>query len=138
LATQKFSQQIMEPGGSLPCSQEPSAGPWLEPAQSSPYHPILSLLRSILIFSHLCIGILSGLFALGSPTEILYVIPICPHTCYIPHLSHPSLLDVSNFMWLRVQVMKLLIMDIILQHPVVLRHHYAVFSNLPSLHFSLV
>jgi hypothetical protein len=27
LATQKFSQQIMEPGGSLPCSQEPSAGP---------------------------------------------------------------------------------------------------------------
>jgi hypothetical protein len=29
--------------GSLLCSQEPSTGPYPEPDQSSPYHPILYL-----------------------------------------------------------------------------------------------
>jgi hypothetical protein len=33
----------MEPEGSLSCSQESSIGPYPEPDQSSPYHPILSL-----------------------------------------------------------------------------------------------
>jgi hypothetical protein len=32
----------MEPEGSLPCSQEPSTGPYPAPDQSNPYHPILS------------------------------------------------------------------------------------------------
>jgi hypothetical protein len=32
----------MKPEGSLPCSQEPSTGPYPEPDQSNPYHPILS------------------------------------------------------------------------------------------------
>jgi hypothetical protein len=30
------SQQFKEPGGSSPCSQEPSTGPFPEPDQSSP------------------------------------------------------------------------------------------------------
>jgi hypothetical protein len=33
----------MEPEGSLPCSQEPSKGPYLKPDESSPYHPLRSL-----------------------------------------------------------------------------------------------
>jgi hypothetical protein len=33
----------MEPECSLPCSQEPSTGPYAEPDQSSPYHSIVSL-----------------------------------------------------------------------------------------------
>jgi hypothetical protein len=33
----------MEPEGSLPCSQEPSTGPYSELDQFNPYHPILSL-----------------------------------------------------------------------------------------------
>jgi hypothetical protein len=37
------SQHFMEPGGSLPCSQEPSTGSYPKPDQPSPYHPILSL-----------------------------------------------------------------------------------------------
>jgi hypothetical protein len=34
----------MEPEGSLPCSQEPSTGPYPEPDQSNTYQPILPLL----------------------------------------------------------------------------------------------
>jgi hypothetical protein len=56
----------MESRGSLPCSQEPSTGPYLKPDRSSPYHPILSLLRSILILStHLSLGLPSGLDNVG-------------------------------------------------------------------------
>jgi hypothetical protein len=33
----------MEPESSLPCSQEPSTGPYPESDQSSPYHHNLSL-----------------------------------------------------------------------------------------------
>jgi hypothetical protein len=40
--TQKFPQYFMEPEGSLPCSQDPSTGPYPEPDRSSPYHPNLS------------------------------------------------------------------------------------------------
>jgi hypothetical protein len=42
----------MKSEGSLPCSKEPSNGPYLEQDQSNPYPSILSLsLRSILILS---------------------------------------------------------------------------------------
>jgi hypothetical protein len=35
-----ISQHFMEPEGSLPCSQEPTIGPYPEPDQSSPYYCI--------------------------------------------------------------------------------------------------
>jgi hypothetical protein len=47
----RTSQHFMEPEGLSPYSQEPSTGPYPEPDRSSPHHPILSLLRSILILS---------------------------------------------------------------------------------------
>jgi hypothetical protein len=39
-ATQELSSIFMEPENSLPCSQEPPTGPYSEPDQSNPYHPI--------------------------------------------------------------------------------------------------
>jgi hypothetical protein len=39
----RTSQHFMEPASSLLCSQEPFTGPYSEPVQSNPYHPILSL-----------------------------------------------------------------------------------------------
>jgi hypothetical protein len=39
----RTSQHFMEPEGSLPCSQEPSTGPYPQPYQSNPHHAILSL-----------------------------------------------------------------------------------------------
>jgi hypothetical protein len=39
----RISQQFMEPKGSLPCSQELSAGPYTEPDKSNPYHHIVSI-----------------------------------------------------------------------------------------------
>jgi hypothetical protein len=37
----------MEPEGSIPCSQEPSTGPYPEPYQSNPIHSIPSYLSKI-------------------------------------------------------------------------------------------
>jgi hypothetical protein len=84
------SQHFMEPKGSLPCSQEPSAGPYPEPDQSTPSHPLS--LRSILILStHLCLGLPSGLLPSGFHTNILYAFLFSPirATCH----AHLIILD---------------------------------------------
>jgi hypothetical protein len=82
---------------------------WARSIQSAPPHPIPS--SSILIFStHLRLGLLSGLFPSGFPTNILYAFS-SPHSYYIPCPSNPHWLDHSNYTRRRVQVMKLLIMQ---------------------------
>jgi hypothetical protein len=71
------SQHFMEPEGSIPCSQESSTGPYPEPYQSNPLHPIP--LRSILISStHLRLGLPSDFFPSGMPTNILYAFLFSP------------------------------------------------------------
>jgi hypothetical protein len=68
------SQHFKEPEGSSQCSQEPSTGPYPETDWSSPYHPIS--LRSILMSIHLRLGLPSGLFPSGFPTNILYAFSV--------------------------------------------------------------
>jgi hypothetical protein len=48
----RTSQRFMEPDGSLPRSQDPSTGPYPEPDQSSPYHPILSKIHFNIMHPH--------------------------------------------------------------------------------------
>jgi hypothetical protein len=56
------SQHFTEPGGSLLCSQEPAAGLYPKPEDSSPYpHPV-SVWSILILSSHLCLGLSSGLF----------------------------------------------------------------------------
>jgi hypothetical protein len=64
----------MEPEGSIPCSQEPSTGLYPEPYESNPIHTIPSYLSKIHfnILTHLRLGLPSGLFSSGFPTNILY------------------------------------------------------------------
>jgi hypothetical protein len=67
----RTSQHFMESEGSIPCSHEPSTGPYPEPYKPCPHNPILYLVRSILILStHLRLGLPSGIFTSGFPTNV--------------------------------------------------------------------
>jgi hypothetical protein len=106
----RTSKHFRELEGSLSCSQEPSIGPYPKPDRSSPHHPIP--LSSILILStHLHLGLPSGLFPSGFPINVPYIFLFSPHSCYMPCPSHPPWLDHCHFVWRKVQVMKLLIMQ---------------------------
>jgi len=76
-----------------PCHWTLSWARWI---QSTPSHSIFW--RFVLIFSHLCPGLLSGLFPLGFPTKIWYAFLISPMhaTCPTNHIldMHPK-----NMLW---------------------------------------
>ena len=74
---------------------------WVNSIQSMPSH--LTSWRSILIlFSHLRLGLPSGLFPSDFPTETLYTPLYSPHTCYMHRLSHYSRFDhPNNIVWAR-------------------------------------
>jgi hypothetical protein len=113
----RASQHFMEPEGSLPCSQESSTGPYPEPGQSHPCHPIA--LRPILIcFTHLRLGLPSGLF----PSGFLYAFLFSP---FVPHALSISSSLTSFKLYLEKSTSY--------EAP-----HYTVFSNLPSLRFTSV
>jgi len=85
-ASQEISPHFTEPEGSLPHSQASATCPYPGPAQSSP-HP--TSWRSILILStHLCLGLPSGLSPSGFPTKTLYTPPLLTHTHHMPSPSH--------------------------------------------------
>jgi hypothetical protein len=105
----RTSQHFTEPERSLLCSQETSIGPYPEPDQSSPYHPILFL---------------QDTFEYCPPTYVLVVLVVsfvlafprisCMHSYLTLFMLHAlpissSLTDHSNYIWRRIQVMKHLI-----------------------------
>jgi hypothetical protein len=80
-------------------------------------------LRSILILStHLRLRLPSGLSVLLAFSPISYMHSSSPHSCYILCPTHLPWLDHSHYIWWKVQSAP----------------HYAVFSNLPSVHLSSV
>jgi hypothetical protein len=88
----KNFKKSMEPEGSLPCSQEPSSGPYPEADWSSPYNLNLSLYITILmLFTHLRLCLSNDLFPSGFPTNILYAFL----TPFVLHALHTS----SSLSW---------------------------------------
>jgi hypothetical protein len=55
----------MKPESSLPCSQEPSTGPYSEPDQSNPYHTSPSYLSKIHFLTFQVPNLISIFFRLG-------------------------------------------------------------------------
>jgi hypothetical protein len=111
----------------------------------NPVHIITISLTSTLILSTYLRHLPSVLFLSGSPTSILYAL-LLSHSCYIPRTYAPWL-DHSTCTWQRVQVMKLLIIQIFPtschfislrsvyspQHPV-LKHPQSMFMSETKFH----
>jgi hypothetical protein len=104
----RISQRFMELEGSLPCSHEPSTGPYSEPDQARSYHTGHICLRFVNINLPPRLRLPSGLFPSGFPTNILHAFIFSTIRATCP--AHP------NYNWRRIQVMKLLIMQFSL-HP---------------------
>jgi hypothetical protein len=99
----------MEPGSSLPCSQQLLPCPYPEPEKSMSYTKPVSW-RSMLIPFHVHLDLPSGLFPLGLPTKTLYA-PLLSniHATCPTHLILLVLITRNDIWWV-VQLLKLLTM----------------------------
>jgi hypothetical protein len=82
-----------------------------------------SLRYTLIVSSHLHLGLSSGLFPFWQPNQNSVCISLHPQTSYTAHSSHPPLLDDPNI-FLRVQTVELLIM----QFPPA-SHHFIAFRS---------
>lgn len=82
----QISNAFLEHEGLLPCSQEPITGPCPESDDSNPHPPDFPKIILILS-SHLCQGLLSGLFPSDFPSQHFICIYL-PHVHYISYASH--------------------------------------------------
>jgi hypothetical protein len=113
----------MEPESLLPCSQQPSTGPYFELDQSSPYHPILS------------------------PIHLNIILPPTSRSFYWSlsfWLSHQNPLHISLLPMRATCPFHLILLDMITLIIYFAKSisyeapHYVVFSNLPPFHPSSV
>ena len=92
------SPLFTEPEVSIPHSQVPAICPCSEPEQSSPCPHSTSWISTLILSSHLRLGLPSGLFPSGFPTKTLYTPRLSPHKCY---MSSPFY---SSIWWLYYQI----------------------------------
>jgi hypothetical protein len=116
----RISRHFMETKDSLRHSQEPSTGSYPEPDQSSPYHPILSNIHFNIIHQSVLFFLLVSLLLTFPP--IFYMHSSSP--IHATSLAHLILLELFKLN---------LAKSTSYEAP-----HYEVFSNLSSLHLSLV
>jgi len=95
----------MEPEGSSPSSQQLVTGAFPEPFETSPY-PI-SLLFILLLSSYIWLGFQSGPFPSGFPIKTFVCSFHLSHACCSPWF------DQSVNIWWRVQIIKLLIVQVL-------------------------
>jgi hypothetical protein len=78
----RTSQLFMEPNGSLPCSQEPSTGPYTAPSCLTKFHFI------VILSSHLHLVVLVVSSWLSNQNPICIPVLIHHHTHYMPFPFH--------------------------------------------------